>query len=171
MAQSSVKFCLKCNDFQQNIVGSLQELRSDTELTDITLACEENQQIKAHKIILTACSPFFRKILKGNTHPHPLIYMKGMKVCDLVAILDFIYQGEANIFQEDLDRFLALTEELQLKGLTSSQTEHEHEKEESTKKPQAPQLTLRKTPKNELEPHLSPSREIHINEMFDAKNT
>ena len=171
MAQSSEKFCLKWNDFQHNIVGSFQELRSHTEFTDITLAFKENSQIKAHKIILAACSPFFRTVLKGNTHPHPLIYMKGLKVCDLVAILDFIYQGEANIFQDDLDGFLALAEELQLKGLTTSQSEHFDEEEETTKQPQAPQPTLLLTPKNEHEPHLSTSREIHNNELFDSKNT
>ena len=171
MAQSSEKFGFKWNDFQQNIVGCFQELRSDTEFNDITLACEENQQIKAHKIILTACSPFFKTILAGNTHPHPLIYMKGLKVCDLVAILDFIYLGEANIFQEDLDGFLALAEELQLKGLTSSPSEYFDEKEETPKKkPHAPRPTFRKTPKNKLEPHSSPSRDLHKNELFDGNS-
>ena len=123
MTSSSEKFCLKWNDFQHNILGSFQELRGDTDFADVTLVCEEDQQIKAHRIILTACSPFFRNVLKKSKHSHPLIYMRGLKAKDLVAILDFIYLGEANIYQEDLDGFLALAEELQLKGLSGSQSE------------------------------------------------
>ena len=117
MSNLSEKFCLKWDDFQQNIVTSYHDLRKDSAFCDVTLVCEEDQQIEAHRIILTACSPFFSSVLKRNNHPHPMIYMRGLKVKDLVAIVDFIYHGEANIYQEDLDGFLALAEELQLKGL------------------------------------------------------
>ena len=81
---------------------------------------------------MTACSPFFRNVLKKNNHSHALIYMRGLKAKDLVSILDFIYLREANIYQEDLDGFLALAEELQLKGLTGSQSETLDQKEEAT---------------------------------------
>jgi hypothetical protein len=64
---------------------------------------------------------FFSRVLKKNKQPNPIIYMRGVKAKDLVAILDFIYHGEANIYQEDLDEYLALAEELQLKGLVGSQ--------------------------------------------------
>ena len=102
------KFCLKWDDFQLNIVTSYHELRKNSDFYYVTLVCEEDQQIEAHRIILTACSPFFRTVLKKNKHSHPMIYMKGLQAKDLVAIVDFIYHGEANIFQEDLDGFLAL---------------------------------------------------------------
>ena len=69
-------------------------------------------------MILVASSPFFQKILGRNKHPHPLIFMKGVRYDDLLAIVDFLYRGEANVFQENLDSFLAIAEELQLKGLT-----------------------------------------------------
>ena len=171
MTHSSEKFCLKWNDFQHNITSSFKELRSDTEFADITLACEENQQIDAHKIVLTACSPFFRTILKGNKHSHPLIYMRGLKACDLVAILDFIYQGEANIFQEDLDGFLALAEEFQLKGLTGSQSEHFDDKGETAKKPQKLKPNVIETPEHELQSFTSASNDIHIDDSFDDDDT
>ena len=48
--------------------------------------------------------------------------MRCLKTNDLTTILNFLYVGEANIFQEDLDSFLALAEELQLKGLTGDST-------------------------------------------------
>ena len=96
--------CLKWDGFQDQERASFQELRNDTDFTDVTLACED-QNIKAHKVILSACSPFFKKLLKAYPHPHPLIYMKGMRSSHLTVIIDFLYLGEANIFQEDLECF------------------------------------------------------------------
>ena len=118
MTIPSEKFCLKWNDFQLNIGSSFKELRKNLDFSDVTLMCEEDQQMEAHRIILTACSPFFSSVLKRANQSHPIIYMRGLKAKDLGAILDFIYHGEANIYQEDLDGFLALAEELQLKGLS-----------------------------------------------------
>ena len=120
------KLCLKWNDFQDMIQASFEELRGDNDFTDVTLACED-QSIKAHKVILSACSPFFRKLLKTHSHPHPLIYMRGMKSNDLTAMVDFIYLGEASMFQEQLESFLALAEELQLRGLDGSSEEKSEE--------------------------------------------
>ena len=102
---------------------------------DVTLVSEEYQQIDAHRIILSACSPFFKAVLGKNKHPHPMIYMKGLKSKDLVAIIDFMYTGEANIFQEDLDAFLNMAEELKLKGLTGVKDDEEKYQEVSTNTP------------------------------------
>jgi len=113
----SEKLCLQWNDFQENIKSAFGNLREDNDFADVTLACEDGQQVEAHKVILAASSPFFQKLLVRNKHPHPLIYMKGVKSDDVLAIVDFLYRGEANVFQENLDSFLAIAEELQLKGL------------------------------------------------------
>ena len=114
---SSEKLCLQWNDFKDNVSSSFGDLRGDRDFTDVTLACEDGKQVEAHKVILASSSPFFKDILKRNKHPHPLIFMRGLKSEDLVAIIDFLYFGEANVFQENLDSFLALAEELRLKGL------------------------------------------------------
>ena len=116
------KLCLKWNDFQDQVQASVQELRNDNDFTDVTLACED-KSIKAHKVILSAGSPIFKKLLKTYPHPQPLIYMKGMKSNSLTAIVDFLYLGEANILHEDLENFLALAEELQLKGFPGTSEE------------------------------------------------
>ena len=92
-------------------------LREDKAFTDVTLVCEDGQQLEAHKIILAATSPVFQKILEGNKHPHPLIYLRRVHFQQLVHIFDFLYHGEANVHQKDLESFLALAEELKLKGL------------------------------------------------------
>ena len=119
-AMDTEKLCLQWNDFKENIISSFGNLRGDREFTDVTLACEDGQQIEAHKVVLASSSPFFMELLMKNKHPHPLIYMRGLKSKDLAAILDFLYFGEANVIQEGLDTFLALAGELKLKGLTGT---------------------------------------------------
>ena len=71
------KLCLQWNDFNENLGSSFRDLRGDKELTDITLACEDGKQVEAHKVILSASSPFFKNILKRNKHTHPLIFIEG----------------------------------------------------------------------------------------------
>ena len=88
------------------------------------------KQVEAHKVILASLSPVFQNILKSNKHAHLLLYMRGMKSNDLLAILDFLYCGVAKVYQEDLDSFLVIAEELQLKGLLgkSNQKDETHTK-------------------------------------------
>ena len=113
----SEKLCFQWNDFKENAIGAFENLREDNDFADVTLACEDGKQVEAHKVILATSSPFFLRMLRRNAHPHPLIYMRGIKSDNLLAIIDFLYCGEANVYQENLDSFLAIAEELQLKGL------------------------------------------------------
>ena len=87
------KLCLKWNNFQDVLKASVGDLRVETDFTDVTLACED-QSFKAHKVILSACSPFFKRLLKSHAHPQPLVYMRGIRASEMVALLDFIYYGE-----------------------------------------------------------------------------
>ena len=127
---SSEKFCLKWNDFTNNLTSYFSDQRGNQEFTDVTLACDEQGQFTAHRVILSASSSFFRDILNKQKHPNLLIYMRGFKSKDLNSLLDFIYHGEVNIYQEDLDGFLAIAEELGLKGLTRTSSEETFETEE-----------------------------------------
>jgi len=115
---ASEKFCLKWNDFEQNISFAFKELKDDKDFFDVTLACEDEEQVSAHKVILSACSPFFKNILRRNQHQHPLLYLKGVKYSDLQSVLNFMYHGEVNVAQEELNNFLSIAEELKVKGLT-----------------------------------------------------
>ena len=112
------KLCLQWNDFQENIKAVFGAYRSDNDFADVTLACEDGYQIEAHKVFLAATSPFFKSLLQRTKTSHPIVFMRGMKRGDLDAIVDFLYYGEANVYQENLDAFLALAEELKLKGLS-----------------------------------------------------
>ena len=126
----SEKLCLQWNDFKDSVTSAFASLREDKDFADVTLVCEDGQQLKVHKVILAASSPFFQNLLRQNLHPHPLIYMRGVKSMDLVAIVDFLYVGETNVCQDNLDSFLAIAEELQLKGLMGQTNDDEVDKEE-----------------------------------------
>merc|ERR1711915_237845 len=116
---SSEKFCLRWNDFENNISVAFREIREEKDFFDCTLSCG-SRQIQAHKLILSACSPFFRNILRRNPHQHPLLYLKGVRFSDLQAVLNFMYHGEVNVAQEELNSFLAVAEDLKVKGLTQN---------------------------------------------------
>ena len=120
----SERLCLQWNDFQDNIKCVSAFLKEDKDFNDVTLVCEDGQQMEAHKVILASSSPLFQRLLARNKHPHPLIYMRGMRFEQLLAIMNFLYQGEASVFQEDLDSFLVIAEELQLKGLMDQRVEN-----------------------------------------------
>ena len=113
------QFCLRWNDFQSNISDAFKELREEKDFFDVTLACDDSQ-IDAHKVILSACSPFFRNVLKRNPHQHPLLYLKGVKFKELISVLNFMYLGEVNVAQDELSSFLAVAEELRVKGLSQN---------------------------------------------------
>ena len=112
------KLRLEWNDFKDNIHSTLGKLRDSNEFVDVTLACEDGERIEVHKIILASSSPFFKNLLVKNNHPHPLIYMRGVKFDHISAIVDFLYFGETNIAEEDLNDFLALATEFEMKGLS-----------------------------------------------------
>jgi len=114
---ASEKFCLRWNDFESNISVAFREIREEKDFFDVTLSVGD-RQVQAHKIILSACSPFFRGILRNNPHAHPLLYLKGVAFTDLTAVLNFMYHGEVNVAQEELNSFLAVAEDLKVKGLT-----------------------------------------------------
>ena len=116
----SEKFSLKWNDFQSNISKTFSSLRTEEEFFDVTLVSDDQHQVSAHRVVLSACSQYFKNILKNNRHSNPLLCLDGVTSSDLQFVLDYIYHGEVQIFQENLDRFLAVAERFQLEGLTNS---------------------------------------------------
>jgi len=128
MGTSTENFCLRWNDFESNVSGAFRDLRADSDFFDVTLGCADghsSKALQAHKVILSACSSTFKQMLRdqarSSAHPHPYIFLRGVSFCDLSAVLDFMYHGEVNVAQEDLNSFLAVAEELQIKGLTQKE--------------------------------------------------
>ena len=143
------KFCLRWNDFESNISVAFRELREEKDFFDVTLACEDSQ-VSAHKVILSACSPFFRNVLRKNPHQHPLLYLKGVKYQEMLSVLNFMYQGEVNVAQEELNSFLAVAEDLRVKGLTQSNS--------GSKSSSSPSHRTREPPPPERDPIPPPKK-------------
>nr|ACO11696.1 Broad-complex core protein isoform 6 [Caligus rogercresseyi] len=151
------------DNFDSYFKSGLSELRENEELFDITLA-SGSEQIKAHKVILSSCSQFFRSLIKSVPHQHPLLYLRGIHFGHLESILGFIYNGEASIPQEELSSFLSLAEELKIKGLgkcsssdVSGPSREEPEKCPPSKKPRS------STNKSRKRSHPSITQQTHIN--------
>ncbi|XP_067133729.1 protein abrupt-like isoform X3 [Centruroides vittatus] len=110
------QFCLRWNHHQNNMMAVFEQLLSNEALVDVTLACE-GLSLKAHKTILSACSPFFQSLFLENPCKHPIVILKDIKYCDLKAIVEFMYRGEVNVTQDQLSALLKIAETLQVKGL------------------------------------------------------
>jgi len=145
------KFCLRWNDFESNISLAFRDIREEKDFFDCTLSCG-SRQIQAHKLILSACSPFFRSILKQNPHQHPLLYLKGVDFTDLQSVLNFMYHGEVNVAQEELNSFLSVAEDLQVKGLTQNN---------SSNPPKPKPTSIHKTPLPSRQQEVTPLPKRH----------
>ena len=111
------KFCLTWKDYNSNFCKEFGEFRKHEDFFDVTLACEDST-ITAHKLVLSAASEFFKTILRKHKHEHPLIYLTEVKFADVQSILDFIYTGETEVAEKDLESLLQTATRFKVKGLT-----------------------------------------------------
>ena len=114
---TSEKFNLTWNDFEKCASNSLKDLLGEQDFVDVTLVSEDDKQIKAHKVVLSAWSPILKNILVRNPHQHPLIFLTGVKYQELEALVNYMYLGQAEICQNDLDIFMRSAELFKVKGL------------------------------------------------------
>jgi uncharacterized protein YrzB (UPF0473 family) len=119
---ASQQFSLKWHSHCQHLANSFNVLRSEDEfLTDVTLCCDGNKRLRAHKIILSVCSTYFRETFMENPCKHPVVIFKNVKFDDLANIVEFMYRGEVSISQDSLSSFLHVAEMLQVRGLSENQ--------------------------------------------------
>merc|ERR1712142_383666 len=111
------KLNLARNDFENSSSHAIKQLKLDTDFLDVTLACEDGNQLKAHKVVLSSFSPVFQSILKQNAHHHPLIYLTDITHVYLQKILDFIYLGETVVNKSEFEEFMRAAEKLKINGL------------------------------------------------------
>ena len=116
---------MQWNDFQSNVTSAFTEFRTRNNFQDVTLVSDDQKQILAHRVVLSANSGYFNNVLSQNSHSHPLLCLDGINFSELNNVLDFVYTGKIQQYQEDVDRFIHLAQRLQLKGLLNSQ-EHKH---------------------------------------------
>ena len=98
--------------------------RVEERFTDVTLVSEDNQQFKAHKLVLSAGSKYFDQLLEDKNHPHLMLCMAGISSGDLKNVLDYIYNGEIMVLEEDLQQFLNVASSLKCLGLSISNPEN-----------------------------------------------
>ncbi|CAH2103412.1 unnamed protein product [Euphydryas editha] len=120
---SPQQFCLRWNNYQTNLANCFDQLLQTESFVDVTLACE-GQSLKAHKVVLSACSPYFQTLFMDNPCRHPIIIMRDIKYCDLKAVVDFMYRGEINVSQDQITALLKVAEMLKIRGLTDVSGEH-----------------------------------------------
>merc|ERR1712179_474461 len=114
---------LRWNNFESNVTESFLTLREEEDFFDVTLVCDDLQQLSAHKVVLSSCSPVFKQLLRATKHPSPMLFMRGVKHRELQYVVDFIYSGEISIDQEHLVDFLGIAEDLKLKGIIRDGTQ------------------------------------------------
>ncbi|XP_047542176.1 protein tramtrack, alpha isoform-like isoform X3 [Vanessa atalanta] len=111
------RFCLRWNNHQTNMLSVFDQLLHAETFTDVTLAVE-GQLLKAHKMVLSACSPYFQALFVNHQEKHPIVILKDVPYSDMKSLLDFMYRGEVSVDQERLTAFLKVAESLRIKGLT-----------------------------------------------------
>jgi len=130
------KFCLNWNGYDANIREHFKKFREDQKMSDVTLVSDDGQHIRAHKIILTAGSDFFSDIFMKSNHSNMLVYLKGISSDKLEPVIDFIYNGEVFITQEQMKVFIETGKDLQVKGLEGELTGVEENENKMLTNPQ-----------------------------------
>ena len=110
---------LSWKSFDRHVLATFQEILKDSNLSDVTLVCEDQIQIPAHKLVLSSVSPVFRNLLLNNSDLQPLIYLDGVNKQQLQSILQFIYLGKTTVLKDQVKEFMDIAEELQIKELVS----------------------------------------------------
>eukprot|EP00092_Neocalanus_flemingeri_P001812 GFUD01001932.1.p1 GENE.GFUD01001932.1~~GFUD01001932.1.p1 ORF type:complete len:254 (-),score=53.80 GFUD01001932.1:5-766(-) len=127
------KFNLTWNDFVKSTSDAFKELLVQQEFVDVTLISEDDKEIKCHKVVLSACSPILKNILLRNPHQHPLIYLSGVQYLELKSLVSFMYLGQTEVFQDDLNGFMDAASKFQIKGLSNEEERKETSQETATK--------------------------------------
>ncbi|KAH1008481.1 hypothetical protein HUJ05_009033 [Dendroctonus ponderosae] len=135
------QFCLRWNNHQSTLVSVFDSLLEHEKLVDCTLAAE-GKLLKAHKVVLSACSPYFETLLSRHYDKHPILILKDVKFQELKAMMDYMYRGEVNISQDQLGALLKAAESLQIKGLSDNKRDEPVNKRTApaTAPPKSPQM-------------------------------
>ncbi|XP_021193910.3 protein bric-a-brac 1 isoform X2 [Helicoverpa armigera] len=122
------QFSLSWNNFHGNLTKGFAGLLGNGEFVDVTIAVE-GHLLQAHKVILSICSPYFKKMFQMNPCQHPIVVLKDVTHKAMKDLLQFMYHGEVSVKREDLTSFIGTAEVLQIKGLTNKETEDDEDSE------------------------------------------
>nr|CAD7265791.1 unnamed protein product [Timema shepardi] len=108
---------VKWKSHSSNLYTQLDCLYYDQNLVDVTLSCNDGI-IKAHRLVLSVCSPYFESLFKDNQHRHPIVILKGVSRCELENVITFMYKGSVKVLQNEFESFMILASELKVRGLS-----------------------------------------------------
>ena len=123
---STGMFNLRWNEFGSSTISAFKDLLLDQDFTDVTLVCDDDKQIKAHKVILLSGSNLLKRILTNNPHQHPLIYLNGVRYEELQSLIRFMYLGQAEVKQDSLEIFMKSGKLLEIDGLSQPDLEKDN---------------------------------------------
>ncbi|XP_050308595.1 broad-complex core protein isoforms 1/2/3/4/5-like isoform X2 [Anthonomus grandis grandis] len=152
------QFSLRWNNFHSNLKSGFHELLQHAEMVDVTLAVD-GHFLQAHKVVLSICSPYFKKMFRENPCKHPIVIMKDVGHENMKDILQFMYMGEVSVLRENLSSFLRTAETLQVKGLTGDDTNDEAKVKKEQKPPETPTPEI---DENEMYGHLIETTEVEV---------
>ena len=113
------KFAFKWHNYTDHLRGMMKEMMKSEDFADVTLVSDDKKIIKAHRNILSACSPVFKNILQMEiNNSHPVIYLRGIQYSEIESILQFIYLGEAKFYEERMNEFLSVSKSLEIQELS-----------------------------------------------------
>ncbi|RZB40347.1 BTB and/or BASP1 domain containing protein [Asbolus verrucosus] len=127
----SEHYCLRWNNHQSNLLGVFSQLLRDESLVDVTLACSEGHSIRAHKVVLSACSSYFQTLFVDHPSRHPIVILKDVRFSELRTLIEFMYKGEVNVEYCQLSALLKTAESLKVKGLAEMTREYKQEPEQT----------------------------------------
>ncbi|XP_042230665.1 protein bric-a-brac 1-like isoform X2 [Homarus americanus] len=141
------QFLLKWNNHQNNFVEVFSYLRTQDAFVDVTLACD-GKSFSAHRVVLSACSPYFQTLFQTNPCKHPIVFLKDVKGQELEALIEFIYKGEVSVSQSELASLISTAENLKIKGLAEPDrpVDKSVKRIASPPRPQPPPLPQQSTP-------------------------
>jgi len=115
-------FVLKWSDYHTNVADSLKLMRADGDFLDTTVACSGSEQLQAHRVVLSAFSPYLKGMLRNNPQPNPVLIMPpNVRFVDLHSLLEFMYHGEVRVPADNLESLMQLAQLLKVKGLTEEE--------------------------------------------------
>lgn len=159
-------FCLRWNDYQDNVMATLSDLRQEEDFFDVTLAVD-GRQLRAHKLILSACSFFFRRLLRANPAPNPVVVLWDVAYEDMVNLIDFMYNGEVRVKHASIQSFLAVAEKFRVRGLC----QNESSRPETPQKSPAAETTSRPSKRQRRDSSSDINEpEVTIKDEFERKN-
>ena len=113
------QFNLNWHTYSDHLKEMMENLMNTNNSADVTLVCNDKTKFKAHKFVLSACSPVFQSIIDDlPSKDDSFIYLRGVEPQEMKSILQFMYLGQATFYQDRMNEFLEVAKSLEIKEIS-----------------------------------------------------